>query len=368
MYCSKCGTKIEEGVSFCSNCGTPVTGDAQPDSKRKQPKYKKKGTIIILFSVVLIALVALAIVFFLRGGCFKHEWREATCTEPKTCIKCGKTEGEALGHNWEEATCTKPKTCSVCGETEGNALEHTWVDATCTEPKTCSVCGETDGNASGHKWIEATYHSPKTCSVCGETTGVAKKSFFEQHNLQVSKNYHTLNVSSIVVNNYDHPTRTELCSTTIKFKSNYVYPSSSRSNYKTVKLCFNGRLLVPSFAHGGESPLGGLCDYYTGHSFTHRDTENDEIVELQDSVVIDGTKYNIYYTMTVEYLATMKWSASEGAYYTEYEVTYLVDIPKEYDGLVFYIGDTTEFGVDTSIHSGQIDPADNDYYFWLGKE
>lgn len=51
-----------------------------------------------------------------------HEWLEATCTSPKKCVLCGKTEGEALGHTWIEATYDSPKTCSVCGATEGSPL------------------------------------------------------------------------------------------------------------------------------------------------------------------------------------------------------------------------------------------------------
>ena len=48
-----------------------------------------------------------------------HRWREATCTEPKTCKRCGATDGEPLGHDWAEATYDKPKTCRRCGKTEG---------------------------------------------------------------------------------------------------------------------------------------------------------------------------------------------------------------------------------------------------------
>ena len=74
-----------------------------------------------------------------------------------------------LGHDWQEATCITPRTCLTGGETEGEALGHTWVNATCTEPKHCSVCGETEGKALGHKLgSEATYQSPALCSVCGE--------------------------------------------------------------------------------------------------------------------------------------------------------------------------------------------------------
>lgn len=111
------------------------------------------------------------ICFMLTGCCMSHEWKEATCTEPKTCSKCNETEGEALGHTWADATCAKPKTCTVCGEVEGEALAHTWVDATCAEPKHCSVCGETEGEPLEHTLTEANYQQSATCEVCGETVG-----------------------------------------------------------------------------------------------------------------------------------------------------------------------------------------------------
>lgn len=57
-----------------------------------------------------------------------HVWTEATCTEPRTCSHCGKTEGEATGHTWVEANYQDPKTCSVCGETEGDVLVPSYVE------------------------------------------------------------------------------------------------------------------------------------------------------------------------------------------------------------------------------------------------
>ena len=108
-----------------------------------------------------------------EGDPLGHTWIEATCTEPKTCSVCGVTEGEALGHDWVTVSCTEPRTCSVCGETESEAPGHVWSDATCTEPKTCTVCGITEGDPLGHTWIEATCTEPKTCSVCQATEGDA---------------------------------------------------------------------------------------------------------------------------------------------------------------------------------------------------
>lgn len=121
----------------------------------------------------LLFLGAMLVLCMLAGCECKHEWAEATCTEPKTCSKCGETEGEALGHAWIDATCTEPMTCSVCGATEGDPAGHDWADATCTEPKTCTVCGETDGKALGHDWMPADCTNPKTCSRCKDTEGQA---------------------------------------------------------------------------------------------------------------------------------------------------------------------------------------------------
>lgn len=121
------------------------------------------------FCWILVALIALMMI--LTGCQCKHEWKEATCTEPKICTKCGETEGEPLGHEWKEATCTEPKTCAKCGETEGDPLGHEWKEATCTEQKTCSKCGITEGDSLGHDWQDATYSAPKTCSRCGKTEG-----------------------------------------------------------------------------------------------------------------------------------------------------------------------------------------------------
>lgn len=107
-----------------------------------------------------------------EGDPLGHDWIDATCGDPKTCERCGETEGEPTGdHTWVEATCTEPKTCSVCGTTEGERLPHSWQPATCTEPETCSVCGATKGEPLGHDWIDATYEEPKTCAVCGATEG-----------------------------------------------------------------------------------------------------------------------------------------------------------------------------------------------------
>lgn len=137
-------------------------------------KYKK----------TLLGATTLVICFMLAGCGHEHTWAEATCTEPKTCSECGKTEGEPLGHTWVEATCSEAKHCSVCGETEGEPFEHTWVEATCSEAKHCSVCGETEGEPLEHTLTEANYQQPATCQVCGATIGDVLTPAFEEHNVK----------------------------------------------------------------------------------------------------------------------------------------------------------------------------------------
>lgn len=91
-----------------------------------------------------------------------HEWKDATCNDPKTCSICGTVEGTKLEHSWKEANCSDPKTCKLCGATEGSSLGHKWKTATCETAKKCSTCGKTEGSANGHSYVNG------ICSVCNK--------------------------------------------------------------------------------------------------------------------------------------------------------------------------------------------------------
>lgn len=99
-----------------------------------------------------------------EGEALGHAWglpvidKSPTCTTAGRCTYrctiCNTTKFEvipATGHNWKAATCTTPKTCSKCGATEGSALGHTKVSYPTVQPtyttvgyrggSYCSVCG-----------------------------------------------------------------------------------------------------------------------------------------------------------------------------------------------------------------------------------
>lgn len=87
--------------------------------------------LLVVFLIICFA--------FSLSGCCNHEWQEATCTEPKTCAKCGATEGEALGHDYSEWQITAEPTFSAEGEQE----------------QTCSRCGDVLKEAIPQKSLDS---------------------------------------------------------------------------------------------------------------------------------------------------------------------------------------------------------------------
>lgn len=76
-----------------------------------------------------------------------------------------------LGHDWADATCTAPKTCSRCGATEGTPLGHDFADVWSSDASghwhACSRCDAKDGEATHTPDREAaTETDPIKCSEC----------------------------------------------------------------------------------------------------------------------------------------------------------------------------------------------------------
>lgn len=60
MFCSNCGNKLDEGMTFCNKCGNKVTNVSQK-SEKKSSGSKKKLVIIILLVMIILLLIILAI-------------------------------------------------------------------------------------------------------------------------------------------------------------------------------------------------------------------------------------------------------------------------------------------------------------------
>lgn len=114
-YCWSCGGGITKQAVYCEHCGAYLkendTGTTSKDSTTDE------STITETVSSTIC----------------DHSWKNATCTTPRTCEKCGVTEGKANGHWWYEATCTDARICTVCliEDPESEPLGHSYIQGKC---------------------------------------------------------------------------------------------------------------------------------------------------------------------------------------------------------------------------------------------
>ncbi len=123
--------------------------------------------LILSFLIAVVAILILIILCYLSMiespaeiRCITgHTWRDATCTKPKTCLACGKTEGIELGHKWEGGDCTTESICVNCGAS--GSFKHTYSAETCDDIY-CDKCGE-------FIWFGThDYNTDGICKYCGK--------------------------------------------------------------------------------------------------------------------------------------------------------------------------------------------------------
>ncbi len=115
----------------------------------------KKLILLLLALFLLVPVICLTSCDDEKSGeeC-THTWADATCTTPKTCTKCHKTEGEALGHDYGEFVTVKPATC-----VEGRK------EKTCS--RCCDVVSESIPANGKHDYSEAwSYDANHHYHVC----------------------------------------------------------------------------------------------------------------------------------------------------------------------------------------------------------
>lgn len=143
--------------------------------------------------VVILNIVVLSVLLLFSSCGHSHSWTEATCTDPRTCSKCGETEGSPLGHDYEkeiisDASCLESgilrytcKRCSYSFEEVIPAFGHEKeilkrVEPGCTtsgyESAKCARCGYDYGLSTipplGHDEGEVQVIKEPTCTEKGE--------------------------------------------------------------------------------------------------------------------------------------------------------------------------------------------------------
>ncbi len=145
-------TCTEEGVRTftCSLCGDVYTepiGKLEHDyvESVKDPTCTKEG--VKTFTCSLCGDTYTETISMIDHKYKESVRKQPTCTEDGVrafvCSLCGDTNTESIastGHDWIAATCTKPRTCSRCGKTEGSALQHTFENGRCVA---CGVSAPT---------------------------------------------------------------------------------------------------------------------------------------------------------------------------------------------------------------------------------
>ena len=93
-----------------------------------------------------------------------HDWYKEKCSEDSVCIRCDESKMDAMKCEYGgDGTCTNPIICNVCNDVLVTG-EHQWNSATCTQAKTCVYCGVTEGTPVDHDRTQ-----DRICKMCGES-------------------------------------------------------------------------------------------------------------------------------------------------------------------------------------------------------
>ncbi len=282
----------------------------------------------------LLSLVLLGLTVGTMTAChFSHDWQAADCVTPKTCLTCGKTEGEALGHVWQEATCTAPKTCSVCGETAGEPLIHEWLEATYTDPKTCSLCGLTEGEAL-----------PKP--YCEENNITFEK--LQDMDLPFaagfSENGEIVDIDGLWVDSgMAHYAFGEITSEPSE-KEGYVNVTIPYTVTLSPAIHLDETKFTGNFRIEASWQSFNIGDSYTGLLVPSKDvTYGTETNEYTKDFEWEGNTYTISYIKDTNSKGNFSgWTSEGGSIHTETynvvaDVVYTITIPEDYDGAVLAI-------------------------------
>ncbi len=249
----------------------------------------------------------------------EHQWIEASCVEPRTCIICGATEGGTIDHDWFEATCYMPKTCKYCGLEEGDMIDHEWTRKGIVVPSVCTMCGLSDGCLPNY-FDEHGIHleGPIHANVMDE----APQTFEQQYILLNERN-----VSDFVV---------KTAQTDVSVYSNPDYEDDTKMIYNIV-LGINFEYNDPSRPSSFASTT--IADLYTGVELEKKVSRNTDQDQYSAVIEVEGVEYELSWT----------------EYTNDYSKTFSFTVPAEYKGLVLSINKVDQ--ADAAFLQARIDES-----------
>lgn len=158
------GTATCAAQAICEKCGEPY-GDKLPHDPKNVVAVPASCTEAGHTAGVKCSVCDEVLEGLEEVPALGHNFYDDGCE--KLCLGCGLIEG---AHQWKEATCTEPKTCEVCNKTEGKAAGHTGGTATCTTKAICDTCHEEYGELAKHSEVDMD-DVPASCGENGSTGG-----------------------------------------------------------------------------------------------------------------------------------------------------------------------------------------------------
>lgn len=247
----------------------------------------------------------------------------------------------------------------------GCCLNHSWEEATCTQPKTCSKCGETEGEPLGHSWKEATYWEPEVCTVCNATQGQPVENYFDANHIIYKTGLSDTKTMAIEYNKVIDDYISDVAEVTF---TNYSVERSAKSGYVKIRFEMNHELhfeIPRSWNYAGCAvSIGCFCDLYSGECAAGGDLVDDEASRSELEVSYKGKNYTIY--MSIEQgEAERQYSPGNPSILDDY-ITHIITIemPREYDGLIYVLGSATEYEAPSfGSLSGRYEADRNDQCF-----
>lgn len=145
MYCGKCGSKVDNGVVFCPNCGEKLIGEyIVKNSKDRKPTKHNSGKLIkIIIPIVLVVIIAtLAIVLIHNHNSYEkvvEDFYKAVETQDIKLMK------STLSQYWLDYQTADYNTDEYLNDDIENIIEDVIDGADCgdnIEILSCTITGE----------------------------------------------------------------------------------------------------------------------------------------------------------------------------------------------------------------------------------